>query len=71
MITKDRDFEISHRLQHTPRRLLQVSTGNITNTALIDLCERHLALIEREFVTSNHVEIFSSAVVVRRDFEDL
>ncbi len=70
MITKDRDFEISHRLRRTPRRLLLVSTGNITNTALVDLFERHLTLLERELATNNHVEVSSSVVVVRRDIED-
>ena len=35
LVTKDRDFRDGHLLARTPRRLLVVATGNITNN---DLC---------------------------------
>ncbi|MDQ3989025.1 MAG: DUF5615 family PIN-like protein [Actinomycetota bacterium] len=37
IVTKDRDFRDGHLLARSPRRLLVVATGNITNTALLAL----------------------------------
>ncbi len=34
VVSKDRDFRDSHLLRSTPRRLLIVATGNITNNGL-------------------------------------
>jgi predicted nuclease of predicted toxin-antitoxin system len=39
VVTKDRDFRDSHLLSDTPRRLLVVATGNISNNALLELFE--------------------------------
>ena len=46
VITKDRDFRDSHLLRWTPRRLLMVTTGNITNDDLLALFEANLTAIE-------------------------
>ncbi|MPZ66583.1 MAG: hypothetical protein GEU83_14085 [Pseudonocardiaceae bacterium] len=35
IVTKDRDFRHGHLLVDSPRRLLVVATGNITNAALL------------------------------------
>ena len=43
VVTKDRDFRDSHLLVSSPRQLLVVATGNITNLALLELFEAHLA----------------------------
>jgi predicted nuclease of predicted toxin-antitoxin system len=67
MVTKDRDFEISHALRRRPRRLLLVTTGNIANNALIDLFENNLAVIEQELSAADYVELTSDAVIVHRD----
>jgi predicted nuclease of predicted toxin-antitoxin system len=40
VVTKDRDFRDGHLLSGSPRRLLIVATGNITNTVLLSLYER-------------------------------
>ena len=53
MVTKDRDFEISHALRRRPRRLLLVTTGNIANSALIGLFENNLAVIDKELPTTS------------------
>jgi predicted nuclease of predicted toxin-antitoxin system len=70
MVTKDRDFEISHALRRHPRRLLLGTTGNITNNALIDLFENNLAVIEQELSAADYVELTSDAVIVHRDVAD-
>jgi predicted nuclease of predicted toxin-antitoxin system len=55
VVTNDRDFRDAHLLARSPRRLLVVATGNITNDGLLTLVETHLdaiiaALVEAEFV---------------------
>jgi predicted nuclease of predicted toxin-antitoxin system len=42
VITKDNDFYVGHLLEQSPRSLLIVVTGNIANSALITLFEKHL-----------------------------
>ena len=66
MVTKDRDFEISHSLRRSPRRLLLVTTGNIANNALLGLFENNLAVIEQELSSSDYVELSPTAVIVQR-----
>lgn len=46
VITKDEDFRASFLLRRTPRKLIRVSLGNISNDALIELFEQQLVLIE-------------------------
>jgi len=46
VITKDEDFRASFLLKRTPRKLIRISLGNISNNALIDFFSNHLALIE-------------------------
>ena len=70
MVTKDRDFEISHELRQSPRRLLLVTTGNITNNRLIGLFEDNLAVIEQELLSADYVELSPVAVIVHRDVTD-
>jgi predicted nuclease of predicted toxin-antitoxin system len=45
MVTKDRDFEMSHLLHGVPAQLLLITTGNISNNALLDLARTHLDAI--------------------------
>lgn len=46
VITKDEDFRASFLLKRTPRKLIRISLGNISNNALIELLSNHLELIE-------------------------
>ena len=70
IVPKDRDFEISHALRRSPRRLLLVTTGNISNNALIGLFETNLAVIEQELSLADYVELASDAVIVHRNVTD-
>jgi predicted nuclease of predicted toxin-antitoxin system len=45
VISKDRDFRNSHFLKGTPRKLLVVRTGNISNDDLLALFEANLEQI--------------------------
>ena len=66
VVTKDRDFRDGHLLTWSPRRLLVVATGNITNTALLSLLQTHLATIVLAFDEVDFVEIGPSALIVHR-----
>ena len=47
VITKDTDFRNTYFLHTTPRKLIRVCLGNITNEKLIQLFENHLPLIRQ------------------------
>jgi len=66
VVTKDRDFRDGHLLARSPRRLLVVATGNITNTALVSLFERHLDAIVAALDEADFVEIGPDSLVVHR-----
>jgi predicted nuclease of predicted toxin-antitoxin system len=62
VISKDRDFRDSHLLSRSPRRLLVVATGNITNNDLLTLMEAHLDAIISALETANFVELTQKAL---------
>jgi predicted nuclease of predicted toxin-antitoxin system len=66
VVTKDADFRNSHLLSGSPRRLLIVTTGNITNDALLELVGASLAAITHAFETSDFVELGPAALIVHR-----
>ena len=66
VVSKDRDFRDSHAVSGAPQRLLIVATGNITNTALLALFERHLGTIEAAFAETALVELRAETMVVHR-----
>jgi predicted nuclease of predicted toxin-antitoxin system len=66
VVTKDRDFRDSHLLSWSPRRLLLVATGNITNTALLSLFEAHLDAILTALEEADFVELTTGSLVVHR-----
>lgn len=47
VITKDTDFRNSYLLKKTPKKLIRVCLGNISNDRLIDLFNNQLALIQQ------------------------
>ena len=67
VVTKDRDFRDSHLLQGTPRCLLAVVTGNITNTALLALFTANLEQIVLAVEESRFVELGPTNLVVHDD----
>ena len=64
VVTKDADFVASHLVTGAPRRLLLVSTGNLTNSALSALVMPRLGEIERAFADAAFVEITPTLLVV-------
>lgn len=66
VITKDRDFRDGHLLAGSPRRVLIVATGNITNAALLALFEANLDAVLDALGEADFVELGPAAMVVHR-----
>jgi predicted nuclease of predicted toxin-antitoxin system len=64
VVTKDQDFRDGHLLTASPRRLLVVATGNITNSALLSLVERHLGAIVLAFEDADYVEMSDDSLAL-------
>ncbi|MEV0298163.1 DUF5615 family PIN-like protein [Nocardia sp. NPDC050710] len=67
VITKDRDFWVSHVLHNCPRTVLIVATGNITNSALVALFADHLDDIVELLAACAVVEMSSDRLVGHAD----
>lgn len=67
VVSKDRDFRDAHLLRRTPRRLLVVSTGNISNDDLLALVDEHLAAIVAAFHDAALVELRAGELVTHED----
>ncbi|MGH3910039.1 MAG: DUF5615 family PIN-like protein [Pseudonocardiaceae bacterium] len=70
VVTKDRDFRDSHLLNGSPRRLLVVTTGNISNNALLALFDDHLDTIVATLDEADFVELGPRALVAHRRHDD-
>jgi predicted nuclease of predicted toxin-antitoxin system len=46
LITKDVDFKNSHFIQKTPKKLVKINLGNISNMELMDILEKTLLQIQ-------------------------
>ena len=57
VVAKDRDFRDGHLLARSPRQLLVVATGNITNNDLLSLFELHLEAIVSGFEEADFGEL--------------
>ena len=65
VVTKDSDFVNAHLLFGNPRKILLVTTGNISNHALEDLLLGHFEKLEDAFAGgSTLVELSADAVIV-------
>lgn len=64
VVTKDRDFRNGHLLSASPRKLLVVATGNITNAELIALFQTRLDVIVDAFGESDFVELGPHTLVI-------
>lgn len=69
VVTKDRDFRDGHLLTGSPRKLLVVATGNISNDALLRIFEAHLDRVVSGLTDADFVELGPDhlAVHARRD----
>jgi predicted nuclease of predicted toxin-antitoxin system len=70
VVTKDADFRDGHLITGSPRRLLVVATGNISNAALLALFQRHLANIVAALTGADFVELRSAELVVHQRPDD-
>lgn len=64
VITKDADFLESYLLKKEPPKLLIVKTGNIKNSELLNLFEKHIELITSLFSDHSLVEMSKTEIVV-------
>lgn len=69
VITKDADFRNSFYIQQTPKKLLKINLGNISNHKLIEILEDNLYLIQKLNSSSPRflIEIESDQVIVVKD----
>ncbi|MEU6641751.1 DUF5615 family PIN-like protein [Saccharomonospora sp. NPDC046836] len=67
VVSKDRDFRDNHLLRGTPRRLLIVATGNISNNDLLALFEKHLAIITETLYEADLVELGPRQIIIHAD----
>ena len=63
VVSKDSDFVVSHLLNGKPRKLLQISTGNISNPELEKLLLSNMSAIEAAFDSASHVEISRTTLI--------
>lgn len=63
VITKDRDFLESFLINGTPKKLLIVRTGNITNDQLLLLFKKNIQLISDLLQRSSLVELNSIEII--------
>lgn len=64
VVTKDSDFVTSHLLHGSPKKLLLVSTGNISNNELLQLVKANLPAIEAVLCGHSFVELTRSALTI-------
>ena len=63
VISKDADFVTSHIVHRSPRRLLQISTGNMPNSILLPLVLGNIDRLEATFESVAHVELTTSTII--------
>ena len=64
VVTKDQDFRDGHLLGRSPRQLLVVATGNLSNNALLSLFELHLDAIVSALDEADFVELYQGALAL-------
>jgi predicted nuclease of predicted toxin-antitoxin system len=64
VVTKDADFVSSFTLTREPRKLLLISTGNISNAKLNARLVANLSTIVQAFQAADFVELTGTTIVV-------
>jgi len=64
VVTKDADFVSELLLHRLPKKLLLISTGNISNHELESLVLANLSSLAEAFLTSIFIEITRTGIVV-------
>ena len=57
LVTKDREFVDSHLISGSPSKLLFISTGNISNPALLKIIDKNISRICELFETTSFIEV--------------
>jgi len=58
VVTKDIDFRNSYFLNKTPKKLIKINLGNVTNQELIDIFDNYLDLLIEQFeADSCYIEV--------------
>lgn len=65
VVTKDSDFLKLQLLTRSPRKLLFVTTGNLSNDSLQTIFNSSIEIIEKLFLTFEIVELNGSMVIGR------
>jgi predicted nuclease of predicted toxin-antitoxin system len=66
VITKDSDFLDSFLISGQPYKLLLVTTGNITNTELLELFTKNLSQLLNLFEQHSLIEINRDNIIVHQ-----
>ena len=67
VVSKDDDFRVSLLLTGCPQRLLQVTTGNISNNDLLRLVSDHLDAIEEAFNEASHIVLTPDRLIAHAE----
>ncbi len=64
VISKDIDFYNSHFVNNSPKKLLLVTTGNITNQRLVELFKSMIFHLNDYYETSNFIELTNDELII-------
>jgi len=64
VVTKDADFVETFILQHRPRKLLVITTGNINNAALEAIMLPALPAIIAALTTHSYIELSRTTLII-------
>jgi predicted nuclease of predicted toxin-antitoxin system len=64
VITKDADFLDSYLVRGSPSKFLFVTTGNIPNSALLQLFEQNIEMINNLFEQHTFLELSNTTLIV-------
>jgi Uncharacterized protein conserved in bacteria len=64
VVTKDDDFVQAFLIQGQPKKLLLISTGNISNDVLETLVRKHITEIAVALETASFIELGRTSLIV-------
>jgi predicted nuclease of predicted toxin-antitoxin system len=65
VVTKDSDFKNSHFINKTPKKVIRVTLGNISNFELIGLFKKYLLFIQPLFSKSDmYIELGKDQITI-------
>ena len=70
VVTKDADFRDGHLITGSPRRLLIIATGNVSNVALLNLVDHHLGTVVTAFIDADFVELRTDELIAHQRHVD-